>query len=159
MMQPVFFSSGINVKYKSELEEILFFNKRQKEYLQDINNSIESYGLPKIIQEGNSLKIRVEHLKDVQTIYAFDSNESDAALLGLILYYRISVDEIIVLHIAIVDECTAEGSYSKEFVVLRLINKLKENAKRIKGVEKIRISYTGDFNNFTLIKIKNSLKE
>lgn len=157
-MQPVYFASRIKIKYKDELEQILFFNKLQKEYLTDIAKSIESYGLPRIVQDKSYIKIELENLKDVQSIFAIDGEGDNSNLLGLILYYRLNVEEIVVLHIAVVDECSAIGEFSQEFVTLRLINKLRENANKIKGVEKIRISYSGDFKKFTIIKIKKTIE-
>lgn len=152
-MQPIFFKSKIHRKYKDELESLLFFNKYQKNYIQDISKSIESYGLPKIIVEGEYLKIELEKLKDVQSIFAFDGDDENASLLGILIYYRINIDEIIIIHIAVIDECSSYGEFSSEFIALRMINKLREDAKKIKGLKAIKLYYTGNLKNFTNIRI------
>ena len=64
------FSSSLPADRREELEELMFFHPQQGEHESGINASILSYGFPKIIVEGEQLRIGIEG-REVQTLYAF----------------------------------------------------------------------------------------
>lgn len=152
-MQPIYFTSMLKKSFRTELESILFFNPNQLGYLKDINASLETFGYLKVIEEHDNLKIIIPAFSDIRYLFALDSEKDDARLIGLLIFFRENIEEIIVLHVAVIGECSSLGVYSDELVVIRLINELKKICKRIKGIKYIKLFYTGDFTKSSKIKI------
>jgi hypothetical protein len=152
-LQPIFFTGKLNKSFRPELESILFFNSNQIKYFKDINNSLEVFGYPNIIEEGDNLRIIISEFSDIQYLFALDSEKEDATLLGVILYFRENLEEVCILQVAVVNECSSFGEFYDELVVIRLINELKRISKRIKGIKFIKLFYTGDFTQSIKIKI------
>jgi len=140
-MNEIFFSSTIDKQNFNEIERMFFFNLQQSRHLKKINEAVEKFGIPKIIISGKDLKFALTKLNDCQTIFARDSQSNDAAVLGLIIFFRSSFENIAILHIAIEEDCSLRGDYAKEQVTFRLIEKLKQDAAKIKGVKSITLPY------------------
>ena len=132
----VSFSSTINPDQKEALERIFFFNKNHTEYYFDIKHLIESYGQPRIVEEKDMLYLNFEKI-DCQTIFTI----IDHNLVGLAIYYRDSLDNIDLVHIAVDEKYSSTGKYADKLLVLQMINKLKKNALKIKGIKTITVKY------------------
>ncbi len=144
---PIYFKSKINSDYLDELESLMYFNSQQRKVISGIESAIEKYGLPKIKNENEKLKITLEKIENPQTIFAFDNDN----LVGLIIFYRETIDNIVILHIAIAEQYSI--IYNKSFsLAIALIEELKRKAKNIKGVKSISIYYKKD--NIGKIRIK-----
>jgi len=140
-MNEIFFSSSIDKQNFEEIERMFFFNLQQSRHLLEINEVVENFGIPKIVVTGQDLKFTLSKLNDCQTIFALDSQSNDAAVLGLIIFYRGSLENIDIIHIAVEEDCSLRGDYAKEFVTIRLIEKLRQDAGKIKGVTSITLPY------------------
>ena len=103
-MQPVFFTSVISKKHRDDFERIMFFHSQQNQFTEQITHVINTFGFPTIIESGDALRIVIAGLEDCQTLAAYDSEDDDAVLLGVIVYYRKSVEEVVVLHVAVAEE-------------------------------------------------------
>ena len=132
----VSFSSTINPDQRETLERIFFFNKNHMEYYFDIELLIESYGQPRIVKENNRLNINFEKVA-CQNIIAI----IDHYLVGLAIYYRDSLDNIDLVHIAVDEKYSSTGKYADKLLVLHMINKLKKIALKIKGIKTITVKY------------------
>ena len=132
----VSFSSTINPEQRGVLERVFFFNKNQKEYYFDIKHLIESYGKPEIVEENDKLYLNFEKI-DCQNIFTI----IDHNLVGLAIYYRDSLDNIDLVHIAVDEKYSSTGKYADKLLVLQMINKLKKNALKIKGIKTITVKY------------------
>ncbi len=153
-MGRIYFSSVIKKNYRNSLESLLHFNENQIKYSRDIVNIIEEYGIPEIVSDLDNLRIKIGNFSEVQCIFAFDGNENYNHLIGLIIYYRITIEDIIILHVAVNWEYTVSGKYGDQMLAMRLISKVREVANRLKGIETISIAYNGDFKKLKTIKIK-----
>ena len=140
------FVSKIKTMYLEDLESLLYFNKEQRKVISGIESSIEKYGLPQIKIEEENLGITIEKIKEPQVIYIL--NDMDT-LLGLIIFYRETKENIVILHIAIKEQFTM-SSNNKFSAAIALIEELKNKAKRIKGITTLSIYYKRD----TIGKIK-----
>ena len=134
------YTSIIKPDYSKELEELLFFNPRQHTAHSAIMESIEMFGEPFICNDGDRLRINTSKLGQVQTLFAFDGD----ILAGVMLYSRVTTQKLVVIHIAANENYSSQGKYAKEMLVLRISQKLRECARRIKGVETINILYGGN---------------
>ena len=132
----VSFSSTINPDQKETLERIFFFNKNHTEYYFDIKHLIESYGQPRIVEEKDRLYLNFENI-DCQNIFSIIDNN----LVGLAIYYRDSLDNIDLVHIAVDEKYSSKGTQTDKFLIFRIINELKKIVMRIKGINTITIKY------------------
>ena len=144
-MREFYFSSKLSRKYYKSLEKLLFFNEKQALFIRDIEKSIEEYGVPKIVADGETLRIKTTLINDVQNLFAFDSEAEDANLIGLILYFRPTLNKMIVLHIAVDENYTFDGKFSDQTLTIQLIDKVREIVLKIKGIELLSIAYGRDF--------------
>ncbi len=140
-MNNIIFSSILKSKYRDELEKLLYFNPEQGKIRPGVTKSIERYGNPEIYVDGDLLRIRVEAFSDVQTVYVFHKGGRGSNLIGLLVYVRPDLENIIVLHIAVREEYSMNGCYSDEMLLMRLIIKLREIASRINGVDSLIVMY------------------
>jgi hypothetical protein len=144
-MREFYFSSKLSRKYYKALEKLLFFNEKQALFIRDIEKNIEEYGVPRIVADGETLRIKTASINDVQNLFAFDREAEDADLIGLIVYFRPTLKKMIVLHIAVDENYTFDGKFSDQTLTIQLIDKVREIALKIKGIELLSISYGRDF--------------
>jgi len=144
-MREFYFSSKLSRKYYKSLEKLLFFNEKQALFIRDIEKNIEEYGVPRIVADGETLRIKTTLINDVQNLFAFDSEAEDANLIGLILYFRPTLNKMIVLHIAVDENYTFDGKFSDQTLTIQLIDKVREIVLKIKGIELLSIAYGRDF--------------
>ncbi|MBX2858102.1 MAG: hypothetical protein KTR17_05520 [Cellvibrionaceae bacterium] len=129
------FTSRLSQAYKGELERLMFFNAGQKNVHATIEQAVEKYGSPNISVADGALKITMDNLKDSQALFTL----TDKKLIAVMVYSRLSVEAITVIHIAIDEEYSANGRYSSKMVMLRQLNMLRQNARRIRGVKIINL--------------------
>jgi hypothetical protein len=144
-MREFYFASKLSRKYYKALEKLLFFNEKQALFIRDIEKNIEEYGVPRIVADGETLRIKTTLINDVQNLFAFDSEAEDANLIGLILYFRPTLNKMIVLHIAVDENYTFDGKFSDQTLTIQLIDKVREIVLKIKGIELLSIAYGRDF--------------
>lgn len=139
-MNTISFSSVLSSAYYNELETLMFFNPQQGKFRTAIIDSVEHYGKPRIITDGNLLRIGIGAFLPVQALFALDEQKMSNRLLGVIAYIR-DVERIAILHIAVRKEYSVFGIRAEELLAMRLINKVREIASRIKGVRFLTIVY------------------
>ncbi len=131
-----FITSEIGIEYKNELESLLFFNDEQSKFQQAIVESINQFGLPQIKENQDKLKVYI-HKLDVQTLFAFNNNK----LAGIMIFYRDSIENITLIHIAVSNEFTVSNDDNDYCLTFQLLDKLTEIAKKIKFIKTITIYY------------------
>ncbi len=132
----VSFSSTISPDQREALERIFFFNKNQAEYYFDIEHLIELYGQPRIVEENDRLHLNFEKI-DCQNLFTTVNDN----LAGLAIFYRDSVDNIDLIHIAVDEKYSSTGIYADRLLVFQMINELKKIALKIKGIKTITVKY------------------
>lgn len=135
------FSSKIEKKYKENLEELLFFNPQQTKIRSKLVEIIEKYGVPFMVVNGDSISVAIEGLEGVQTLFAFWKEIGKPELIGAMIYVRMSLDSLLVLHMGVAEEFSTSGKYANQMVIAKFILKLKEIAKKIKGISIIEVLY------------------
>jgi hypothetical protein len=126
-------SSVLPEAYVADLEQLLFFNPGQYRVCPGIEAVVAKYGLPEIVAEEGTLRLRVGALGKVQTLFAFNDTEGASELAGVIVYFRQSVGEIVILGIAIANRFTARQS-GRSTVALRLLRQVQRAARQMRGV-------------------------
>jgi len=129
------FTSKLKPEYEEKLESLMFFNPGQQTALATIMDSVEKFGQPSLYLDQDRIRVKVEKLYDVQSLFVLD----DDTLAAVLVYSRISVESLIVIHIAVEQEYSSQGNRSDKMLVMRLLNQLRQCASHIKGIENIRI--------------------
>jgi len=143
------FTSRLQPTMRDKLENILFFNSLQKNYIESISHSIQLFGEPKVELSDNSLRVLIDGIPDIQTIFALTPDKNTLA--GIIIYLRTDQNNIAILHIGVTNEFSSLGTYADSMLAPKLIQNIIRAAKTIKGITTITLMYGR--NKLTKIKL------
>ena len=136
----IIFSSRVPGECRSALEELLFFNPRQHRVREGIIHSLQEFGHPTLIEKAGELSIRVgDH--DAQTLFAYDRDARTKDPVGVIVFLRTTPEEIAVMHVAVHPKYALQGERAGVGLGVTLVEKVKEIASRVVGVERIVFFY------------------
>jgi hypothetical protein len=141
-MSDLLLTSQLSADYHEELESLLFFNSKQAHVLAQIEQAVADFGLPKIVADNGSLRIRLAKLDEAQSLYVLQPATPRPVLVGLLVYYRRSVSEMVVIHMALDEDYLAETGQSGDEVLVEIVRQFREQLKRIRGVETLGFCYT-----------------
>jgi ribosomal protein S18 acetylase RimI-like enzyme len=134
------FASKVSRASREALEELMFFNPRQHLVREGIINSLAKFGHPRLEEEGDNLVVKVG-THEAQTLFAFDPDRSGTEPVGVVVFLRTSPEEIAIMHVAVDPEYALQGSEAGLGLGVALIEKVKEIASRIVGVQRIVFFY------------------
>jgi len=137
---PFLFRSSLDEAYRDALEGLVFFNARQHEAENGITRGIELYGAPAIVSDAAGIRVVVGQRSDVQCLFALAPTRRGPALAGMIVYLRTSMEEIVVLHIAVADQFSRSQRSGLQ-VLMALVRAVRDVAHRLRGVERLRLLY------------------
>ena len=141
------FTSRLEEHFREDLESLLYFNPRQRHVRESIESAVERYGRPEISLRGTSLCMTVGDLPDSQCLFALDSALEGGGLAGLIIFIRPDEENLVVLHVAVKDSYSVDGEHAAEQLALQLalqlLAKVREIARRIRGLRQIILLYRG----------------
>jgi hypothetical protein len=135
-----YFASTLSCRHEKALEALMFFNPQQKKFRNAVSLLVEYYGNPKIVKDGDRLRLQIGSSSIAQTLFCLDS-PTDGELIGVIVYIRESIEQLAIVHLAIEEDYLMSGCYGDRALALRLIQKVQEVGARLKGVEFITILY------------------
>jgi hypothetical protein len=135
------FRSRLSPDYHSDLEQLVFFNPRQRDTEAAISEAVDLYGSPLIVDDETGLRVIVGKRDDVQCLFALAGRAgSEPELAGIVIYLRISSEEIVVLHIGVA-EAYCHSRRSRLEVVSALVRTVRAAARRLRGVERLTMLY------------------
>ena len=134
------FRSSLSGRYGQDLEQLVFFNERQRDVRSRIMELLEQYGVPQIVREQDNLSVGLAQRPDAQSLFLLSDETEDAELLGFALYLRDSPDTITVIHVAVLDGVTKEDG-TNPLLAIRLLHRIRQLARRIRGVRWVRVLY------------------
>jgi hypothetical protein len=136
----VIFSSRVPNECREALEKLLFFNPRQYRVREGILNSLEQFGHPRLEKTPDGLSVRVgKH--EAQTLFAFDLGRLNRELVGVVVFLRTSPAEIAIMHLAVHPDYALQGRRGGIGLGVALVEKVREIAARIVGVQRIVFFY------------------
>ena len=122
----------------------MFFNPRQRDAEAAITEAVDLYGPPAIVADETGLRVVVGTRDDVQCLFALAPARHPTAgeleLAGIVMYLRISSEEIVVLHIGVA-EAYCRSRRSGLEVVSALVRTVRAAARRLRGVERLTMLY------------------
>lgn len=154
-MSQIVFSSVLHSSYYDELEKLMFFNPQQGKVRNEVISAVERYGQPKIYRDGDRLRIGVGSAPMVQALFALDETKTTNKLLGVIAYMRENSENIAILHIVVREDYSAIGTHADQMLVMHLIDRVRQIAAKIKGVNTITIAYKAE--KLTKIPVKHKM--
>ena len=134
------FTSTLKPEYGEELEQLIFFNPGQHAMYAAIVASLEKFGSPSVYTDNGCLRVKVEKLDDVQTLFALDGD----TLAGVLVYSRVLPEHLTVIYIAVDQDYSSNGKFAQKMLVIRMFESLRDSARRIKGVQSIRKTRGGN---------------
>lgn len=139
------FTSSLPLSYRDALERLVFFNPNQLHMEGGITRAMDLYGSPEIASGPDGLSVTVSGCSEVQCLFAVDRADSrqPPAVAGMLVYLRTSLEEVLVVHVAVGDPYSRTRRTGLG-VVIRLIRALRASARRLRGVECIRFLYTDE---------------
>jgi hypothetical protein len=133
--------SRLPATMRGQLEALLFFNAGQHRIRQDIEATIERYGLPELIDARGSLHVQVAGIPEVQSLFAIHEEDGRARPVGVVVYVRDSFERITVLHVGVAGDYAVGGPYSGERVLQRLMQQIRQVARRTAGIRHVEVAY------------------
>ena len=133
--------SRLPATMRGQLEALLFFNSGQHRIRQEIEATIERYGLPELIEHRGSLHVQVAGIPQVQTLFAIHEEDGRSRPVGVVVYVRDSFERITVLHVGVAADYAFGGPYSGERVLHRLMQQIRQVARRTSGIRHVEVAY------------------
>ena len=129
-------TSRLPVNQRAALEQLVFFNVNQHRVRVGIQQSIEAYGTPEIVEQDGWLRIRVGDL-DGQTLFAVSAAGRP---LGVAIFARLARERFVVIHLGVEPRLQASID-ANPTVLLRLMHEIRAAARRTRGVDRIEVLY------------------
>jgi len=118
----------------------MFFNPRQFRAREGIVNSLEKFGHPRLEETTDSLSVRVgDH--EAQTLFVFDQDNRSGDPVGVVVFLRTSSTEVAIMHVAVHPDYSLQGEHFGIGLGIILVEKVKEIAARIAGIERVVFFY------------------
>jgi len=132
-------TSKLGKEHADELEELLFFHPQQGRFRRNIIASVEKHGSPTVIERNGGLRIQLQMLQDVQTLYALARDGERQQLAGALVYTRTEPQTLEILHIVVKDEYTMTGKQADGGLTFLLIEELCRIGRMIQGILFVRL--------------------
>ena len=134
------FQSSVAASYHEALEELVFFNPLQWRAESAIAAVLEAYGMPAIVSDAAGLHVSVGGRHDAQCLFALARHHDETSLAGMLIYLRLNVEELVVLHIG-VSRQYGRKLRSSLSVIMGLLRAVRSVAHRLRGVRRLRMLY------------------
>jgi len=134
------FSSKVQKQSREAVENLFFLNPRQYRVRDGIPDALQKFGYPRLEEKDDSVYLRVGD-DGAQTLFAFDGNRAGGDPIGVVVFLRSSPTDIIIVHLAVQPDYALQGRRAGLGLGLALIEKVKEIASRIVGVQRIVFFY------------------
>ncbi len=141
MAHKVLVKSRLPATMHGQIEALLFFNAGQYRMREAIAATIERYGMPELIEDGGWLRIEMAGNREIQTLYAVHEEDGRERPVGVIVYARDGFRNVTVLHVGVARDYAAGGGYAGERVLQRMMQHIREVARRTSGIGHIAVAY------------------
>ncbi len=133
------FKSHVPVAQRAALEALLFFNTCQDRVSDCIADAIERFGAPEIVADRDRLRIGMQNLRDVQSLFAVDLRTGRPV--GVAVYAWQDIEHVTVMHLSIAAEFASGGPHAGEQLLLRLLREVRRSTRRVKGARRMELYY------------------
>lgn len=137
---PVQLCAELSVKWKAEVEELLFFNPQQAALEREILSTIRAFGIPRVVVKNGRLRIEAGNGLVLGTLFAQVASEKGPELAGVLLFLRKGAG-ILCLHLSVSESYSFRGTHASMCVAARLLDGARVIGTRIAGVDHIEVYY------------------
>jgi hypothetical protein len=137
-MSEIVFTSSLAAEHAEELEQLLFFNGNQARATDAIAHVAERYGHPKIQVVDDELRVDVASRVQTQTLFVVEQHGPRQRPVGVIVFTR-ETDVFVALYLAVHEDFCSHGPRAGEKLLLRMVGQLEAIARRVKGLEGLRL--------------------
>src|SRR5579862_4228647 len=123
---------------RAALEQLLYFNVNQERLRAGIQRSIDSYGVPEILEQDGKLGIRVSRIEDAQTLFAVSKFGNP---IGVAVFARVAPDRIALLHLAVLPHLQSTADINGR-VLLDLVDGVFRVARHTHGIDRVDLIYS-----------------
>jgi hypothetical protein len=141
MSRPFTITSRLGAEHRTALEELLFFNRLQSAVATRIVATIERYGMPQVVVRDQLLRIELDGVTEVQTVFAVAPAGAHPGPIGVAVFLREGEDRFVIVHVGVAEAFSATGERANEHVFFHLINAIRDAARRTRGVRSIDLFY------------------
>lgn len=134
------FSSVLPEEYREDLETVLYFNRQQGRVRTAIVQSLEKYGQPRLDAADGFLRVSIEDVAGVQTLFALADLDDGYQLAGVVMYVR-EGDDLVIVHLAVAEAFSSGGPERDGLLAMRCVLAVQDIARRLKGVRSVVIYY------------------
>jgi|SRR5581483_9114679 len=138
MGQTFTFAATLASNQRGALEHLLYFNVNQQRVRLGIQKSIESYGVPEIVEKDGRLSIRVGSLECIETLFAVSEFGHP---LGVAIFAQSTPERVLVLHLGVLPRLRSASEVNTQ-VLLDLVHEVHRLARCREGVDRIEVVYS-----------------
>jgi hypothetical protein len=135
-IEEIKFLSSVPAEMRHHVEDLFFFNLRQRQFNRQIQETVAKTGVPHLREIGGKITISLQS-EDAQCLFACDESESPV---GCALYSRPGSDVIWVSYIA-TDPEIALLDLPRAGLAAILIDKILEIARSIRGITRVQLPF------------------
>jgi len=133
------FAPTLAANQRGALEHLLYFNVNQQRVRRGIEKSIESYGVPEIVEKDGALSVRVGTMESVETLFAISEFGHP---LGIAVFARLaSPERFVVLHVGVLPKLRSSSDINAQ-ALLELIHEVHRIARHRQGIDRIEMAYS-----------------
>ena len=133
-----YLTSKLNEEDLDELEELFYFNPNQWKLREAVEAAVGRFGTPRITDSGGALRMVLRDIGEAQTLYLYRSG-SKQILTGVVVYIR-DGPCLRILFWGVHPDYTFH-SMPQKYLLLEIVDALKNTAKRIVGIETISFRF------------------
>jgi hypothetical protein len=130
-------TSKLAADQRLALEQLLFFNVNQHRVRLGIQQSIDIYGVPEILEQDGGLRVRVGDVEGVQTLFAVSDTGRPV---GVAVFVRSAHERFAVLHLGVDPKLSMTPELNTR-VLIKLMHEIRSTARRTRGVDCIELVY------------------
>lgn len=135
-------TSRLPAHVRTDLEALLFFNARQHRMRHEIEQTIERFGVPEIVEQNGWMRVQVAGLPEVQSLFAVHQENGHQRPVGAVIYVRDAFERFTVVHIGVAEDYAQGGTRASERVLLRLLQEIRRVARRTSGIRHVELAYS-----------------
>jgi len=120
------------------LEQLFYFNPNQWKLRESVEAAVSQFGTPRITNSDGTLRMVLPDIGDAQTLYLYKSGRKHV-LTGVVVYIR-EENLLRVLFWGLHPDYTFRSD-PRTYLLLKMVDALKNAAKRIVGVQMIRFRF------------------
>jgi len=141
-IDPFEFVSSVDAAAWKDVEALFYFHPRQHALIGSIRRNVEQYGQPEILSRGGRIYLGIPQ-RDTQCLFACHRARRPGVPVGVVIYLRTQADLLDMLHVAVAPAYAEGGLHAKADLALRLVTEVRGIGRRIAGVRRIGLPYSG----------------